>query len=204
MTILLDDVLKSLKETHGIESQIIVSKSVMFTTMLDFDRKYLRRCETFIKQNGNVLKNKTNLQSPMTDWEYILTEKHFHPLVNAICGTMAKIINREALSQLDLVGCWGAYYNKDDHALRHDHKESEWSFVYYVNAESGSSTFDIHQDFEPFRPDKSISIEAKTNKLIIFRGHTQHSVSPQKGDGPRVVIAGNFMVRKPDGWGVED
>lgn len=200
MIISLDDSLKRLKKAHNIDSQVLVSKSVMFSTMLDYDRGYLRRCETLIKQHGDDLKNKTNLQSAMTNWEYCILEPHFKPLITSIMKVFDKIIDNDALDKLELWSCWGAYYNKDDYAIRHDHKEAEWSFVYYVNVEKGSSSFDIHEDYEPFPSVASIKIKAETNKLIIFRGHTQHSVSPQKGDGERVVIAGNIYCRKPDSF----
>jgi len=200
MTISLDDALKNLKKVHNIDSHVLVSKSVMFSTMLDWDRKYLRRCETLIKQHGDDLKNKTNLQSAMTAWDYCLLEPYFNPLLNSILQKFEKIIDHSALDKLELWSCWGAYYNKDDYAIRHDHKEAEWSFVYYVNVEKGSSSFDIHEDFEPFPAPASVKIEAETNRLIIFRGHTQHSVSPQKGDGERVVIAGNIYCPKPDSF----
>ena len=198
MTISLDDNLERLEQDLGVKSYTLVSKSVMFASMLDLDRGYLRRCETLIKQHGDTLKNKTNLISPMTDWCYIIDEPHFHPLLDAIAKKFESVIDPEAMAQLELTQCWGAYYNKTDHAIRHDHKEAEWSFVYYINADKGSSTFDIHEHYEPFdAAEVTLKLEVETNKLIFFRGHVQHSVSPQKSDGERVCIAGNLQVRKP-------
>ena len=117
---------------------------------------------------------------------------------DAIAKKFESVIDPEAMAQLELTQCWGAYYNKTDHAIRHDHKEAEWSFVYYINADKGSSTFDIHEHYEPFdAAEVTLKLEVETNKLIFFRGHVQHSVSPQKSDGERVCIAGNLLVRKP-------
>ena len=116
MTISLDDNLERLEQDLGVKSYTLVSKSVMFSSMLDLDRKYLRRCETLIKQHGDVLKNKTNLIAPMTDWCYIIDEPYFHPLLDAISKKFESVIDPEAMAQLELTQCWGAYYNKTDHA----------------------------------------------------------------------------------------
>ena len=83
-----------------------------------------------------------------------------------------------------IVNTWAGIYEKGQVAIRHSHEPLYKSFCYYISAK------------EPQTPmvfdDVDITINAITDRLIIFPSDIFHSVPPCNG-GERIMIAGNVL-----------
>jgi len=160
---------------------------------LGLDDSYLRRCETFIRQEGDKINHTSNLKCNMTDWQFIMEHFWFKNFLDKL-----DIVIKQTFDlPLYLESAWGATYAENEYAAIHDHARSFWSFVYFVKAEKDSPPLEffktVHQEDnnEPI-----LSISAEKDKLILFPGAVPHGVSPNKNGAKRVVIAGNYGLRQ--------
>ena len=88
------------------------------------------------------------------------------------------------INAFEIVGCWGAHYNRGEGLVRHSHFPYAISFVYYVKTPKGFSPIIIEDE----------NIGLKEGECVFFLAHRYHSVQPNNCDG-RCVIAGNILYR---------
>ena len=90
-------------------------------------------------------------------------------------------VSDQTLYEID--ECWGAYYNKGDHTVSHQHRCAIYSFVYFVKTPTGSSPLVFTTSGK--------KIKAEEGKVVIFPGDMLHHVPKNRCDG-RMILAGNL------------
>ena len=88
------------------------------------------------------------------------------------------------INAFEIVGCWGAHYNRGEGLVRHSHFPYAISFVYYVKTPKGFSPLIIEDE----------NVDVKEGECVFFLAYNYHSVQPNNCDG-RCVIAGNILYR---------
>ena len=163
---------------------------------LGLDDSYLKRCETFIRQEGDRVNHASNLKCNMTDWQFIMEHFWFQQFLDKLNIVVKKTFNLP----LVLDSAWGATYAENEYAAIHDHARCIWSFVYFVKAEKGSPPLSFFKTITKFKneidnikqQEPILNIPAEKDKLILFPGAVPHGVYPNKSGAKRVVIAGNY------------
>ena len=123
-------------------------------------------CENSVTQDKGAL---------MTQWD-CFNVKEFQ--------VVAEYAKEQLIRPTKLVDLWGQVYRIGHHQSYHNHVHVDWAFVYYVNTPQGSSPI-------VFR-NINIRIKPITGMMIIFPGHMEHYVPPNRGDG-RSIVAGNLV-----------
>jgi uncharacterized protein (TIGR02466 family) len=104
------------------------------------------------------------------------------------------------------VQAWAMVMTDGDYAVLHDHAQSAWSVVYYVDA--GDADLEVHPDsgrlcfVDPRRAGAAIagldlfpsefSLSPRSGMLAVFPGWLQHFVHPYRGQRPRISISCNL------------
>ncbi len=83
---------------------------------------------------------------------------------------------------------WAMVMHDGDYAVEHDHAAATWSSAYYLDP--GDADLTTHPDSGRLVFDDG-AIAPTPGLLVLFPGHTRHSVAPYRGHRPRVVIAAN-------------
>ncbi len=126
---------------------------------------------------------KSNVQGKMSGWHQeskILTK--MSEWVKSIIESEHSIISTD----LKVHDLWYAKYDVGDSANPHCHHPSSWSFVYFLNSPSGSSSLVFTNSGSQVAPEEGT--------VVIFDSSVMHHVNPNQCDG-RYVIAGNVSWR---------
>jgi uncharacterized protein (TIGR02466 family) len=109
-----------------------------------------------------------------------------------------------------MLQAWATVQQRGDHVQVHDHAESHWSLVYYVDA--GDSSDPASGRISWINPigaarampglelvPTSFNCTPRSGLLVIFPGWLRHVVEPYLGRRPRIAIAANIEVRHDSG-----
>ena len=125
----------------------------------------------------------SNVNAEMTEWNTIFSQrKVFQSWLNDIIGIKFGISKGY---KLDFYEMWFARYSKGDYTKVHNHINSLYSFVFFLNSPEGSSPL-------VFTSSKT-EIEPQPGKLVLFPGCVYHHV-PKNNCKNRVVLAGNINI----------
>ena len=116
--------------------------------------------------------------SHMTDWNRI--NKH------EIVSKFIEWIEDEMDARM--VSIWGVLYGENGGIKEHNHKGSDYSFVYYINVPKNSSPL----CFPALYRDYDLPIPAKEGNVLIFDSFLRHYV-PKSNHNGRCVLSGNLM-----------
>jgi len=163
---------------------------------LDVDNKRLKE---IILTEGDKQNRKTNLKCDMTNWNLEQQYPELYQLTNQIIFKgvipyLTKVYSKEdydaapdvTAHQFLLADMWGAVYNKNDYAIKHNHGLTHTSFCYYVEAPENCSPLIFD--------DTDIEVQPKTGMLVTFNADLFHSVPISEMDKKRIVISGNFDI----------
>ncbi len=137
----------------------------------------------------------------------------------ALCDRLATYFQRVTEEAARAVGldlppyrlgltAWAMAMGPGHYATLHDHAESTWSSVYYVNAGDPAPptmpSAGVLAFVDPRRATPtahgvdlfptSFEVTPRTGRLVIFPGYLQHHVHPYLGQRPRISIAANAVV----------
>ena len=172
------------------ETQHVYKAMPVFSTILadhvEFN-KYLKQVILEHRQN-NPESTKSNVKAWHSSWGTHNENPKFMPFVELVTGAVEFIsqqyFNTKSLSY-NAINMWAMMYEESEYAKKHSHFPSEFSCVYYVDVEEGSS---------PITFEDSHTIEPQNGMLVIWQGLLQHSVPPTKGK--RMAISMNFNAVK--------
>jgi len=88
------------------------------------------------------------------------------------------------LNGFNIVGCWGAHYNKGEGLTKHNHFPYTFSFVYFVRTPQGSSIVIENEE-----------MNLKEGQCVFFLSHQYHNVESNNCDD-RCIIAGNILYER--------
>jgi len=102
---------------------------------------------------------------------------------------------------------WATVMERGHYVEVHDHAESHWSAVYYVDAgdcdDAASGRIGWINPIGPQRvlPGAQLvptrfTCTPRTGLLVVFPGWLRHSVEPYQGQRPRIVVAANIEVQR--------
>tara|TARA_R100001530_G_scaffold24626_1_gene19954 strand:+ start:223 stop:732 length:510 start_codon:yes stop_codon:yes gene_type:complete len=136
-----------------------------------------------ILERGDEQDRNTNVQADMTAWKI----PEFYGLCKDVAENHLKHLSGEIDVTWVVFSVWGANYRKGDYTRYHAHRPSTFSFCYYVKADEGASPLVFSElDYE-LHPEES--------QLVVFPSQLQHGVPSQRGEGRRMVIAGNIIAK---------
>jgi len=129
---------------------------------------------------------------------------------NFLHNLFAQSLGQVIHGHLELFNYWININGKGAFNVRHDHPQSHFSGVYYVQCpkDSGEIIFENPHGFTAFdelscykeefvnnmTQHKAISIKPTEGLLLIFPAHLQHSVAVNESDEERISIGFNVLV----------
>lgn len=118
-------------------------------------------------------------------------------LGNVICSSILPIIAQEENFKWNNWKCeeaWVNFYQKDDHADLHDHRQVDYCAVLILEEGNGNLIFSskdfVERNLKSFETPEDQRINEKKGTLICFPSRLYHSVS--KCEKERVTVAFNF------------
>lgn len=138
------------------------------------------------------------------------------PELDLLFGAMVEQV-RQVHSQVSQSGdmkvrfmlqAWATVMERGHYVHIHDHADSHWSAVYYVDAGDGDDPASGRISWiNPIGSHRSLpgvtlvpttfTCTPRTGLLAVFPGWLRHSVEPYQGQRPRVVVAANIEVQRP-------
>ncbi len=133
-------------------------------------------------------------------------------MVDAVGGIIAALAEGAGLPETEPHGfgvqAWAMVMERGGYSVLHDHAESHWSAIYYVDA--GDSDLDATPTSGQLtlvgppgvgvvlagghRLPSTFEVRPETGMLIVFPGATPHYVQPYQGSRPRVSVAANITL----------
>jgi|TARA_X000001036_G_scaffold408810_1_gene419360 hypothetical protein len=144
-----------------------------------------------IISEGDMQHDKTNLKCAMTDWYIHLKFNEIEKLTTRITDLINKQEPPGVAIDWIMDQSWGAVYNKGEGSISHSHVPYGKSFVYYVQAEEGSSPLVFDRTYVKNR---QVIIKPKTGLLVVFPSDLEHSVPDSTMQQQRVILSGNLFL----------
>jgi hypothetical protein len=131
---------------------------------------------------------RTNVNAWHSDWKTHLINQKFQPFIDTIKSCLKNHYHR-----LELSDFWFNIYEDTGSAKRHNHSPLQLSCVYFVECDEESSPLIIDNNS---LDRKTIVIQPKVGKLVVFPGYTYHSVKNNgaENNNKRTSIAFNFCL----------
>ena len=149
-------------------------------------------------------KEECNVKANRTAWDTHIKYGSVSILSHKICKIIYDFTKEEDFDvpKLEVQDCWINWYNKNHHAVPHNHT-CHLSLVYFVDVENTKASFLFHENnnFRLVRKKENSSkistvkeFHAKDGLVVMFSGNLCHSVTPNQTDKERVTLAMNFCV----------
>jgi hypothetical protein len=134
----------------------------------------------FVYKNKEYHHTYTNVIGKHTKFNFLNNNNFFHLFLKEI----KKQINLICKENFIVESSWANIYNKDDHALMHNHLGSTaFSGIIYLTNGPGPGTY---------FPEYDLTVKEKKGRFVLFHGNLLHEVKKFKYDKDRVTIAFNF------------
>ena len=91
-------------------------------------------------------------------------------------------------AKFTIANYWFQQYNYEDYHAWHNHGQSSWSCVYYVELPTDS----VKTSFKLF--EKEFSIDVKEGQLLIFPGIYMHDSKPNTSKNIKTIISFNIRT----------
>ena len=157
-----------------------------------------------IHKHTTIPEEDCNVKARRTAWD-----SHFrYPQIRSLTDELSNIIedwikkeNFEA-PKIIVKDCWINWYEKNDHAVPHDHGV-HLSLVYFVDVEDSEADFLFIKSgrYELIRKEKNEtfhnnikSVKVKNGTVLMFSGDLTHSVTPNLSNNTRITFAANYGV----------
>lgn len=148
-----------------------------------------------IRDEGGTNSHLSNVKGYMTKWRLELShddepyDQFFTFLNKSFYNSLACYMNKggrptngDLLYAIDTI--WGAIYENGDWCDSHVHPPGQLSWCYYLQVPENSPPLEFDDIGYKFYPE--------VGDLVIFPGWMNHSVAEFKGQGERIVLAGNM------------
>lgn len=158
----------------------IIQKTLFIETHLEADYQYfINNINIGIKDSPQNFT--TNVIGFMTPWNYFKENKKF--LEQIAIPTFNLLDDDEELTiRWQLGNCWGIKQCKSNYTRIHNHIQSAYSCVFYLNDNDNNLIF----------PQLDREVTPKKGKLIIFNGFLNHRTRRMIEDTERFSIAFNL------------
>lgn len=178
---------------NTIENFHIKTATRITTTTLGIPKDYKQKCIEEIYNLGDSMDQSTNVRAIMSTYKIWEESKLFDPLIHNIVLFLNKFIFGEQNKDCycDVRDCWGIVYKEGHYTDPHNHLNSDYSFVYYLECNDESSPLVF--------PDGDFHINPKNDMLVIFPSITYHFVPKQLNSEDRIVLAGNVDFHHKEG-----
>ena len=141
-----------------------------------------------INKQGDRQNCNSNVKAQMTDW-HMMDKPGFNKLkkyINDMASTISIQVMHRKIDPF-ITDMWGMKYKSEEISIPHDHWPATWSCAYYVNAPKNAPGL-----FFPEMGDQGGERQLEQGLLVMFPGHTKHSVRPMKFKGSRYVVSANI------------
>jgi hypothetical protein len=154
------------------------------TVKLGIPLNYKQRCIDEAYKIGDSMGQTTNVKGIMSSYLVFNQTKVYNKLLINIENIINSIeIFQLKDSEFQIVNAWSAIYKKDHHSIKHHHKPSFLSFVYYLQSSGNTPLIFDECNFK---------INPVDDMLVIFPSYTYHSVPPHNYQEDRICVAGNL------------
>ena len=145
-----------------------------------------------------------NVKAKRTAWDSHLRYPQIRSLTDELSNIIRYWIKKENFDAPTVIvnDCWINWYEKNDHAMPHDH-EVHLSLVYFVDVEDSGADFLFHkpgrfalirkENNETFRNNVRF-VKVKNGTVLMFNGALMHSVTPNLSNNTRITFAANYRV----------
>ena len=157
----------------------------VITTSLGIPNDYKQKCINEIYTIGDHMQQTTNVKAAMSSWYIWEQTDVLNPLLENILNLIKKLLplQDERWDYL-MDSCWAAIYKKGHYTNSHEHRPSQFSFVYYLQSSGNTPlVFD----------DCKFEVTPKDDTIVIFPSYLRHSVPKHKDKKDRICLAGNII-----------
>jgi len=131
----------------------------------------------------------------------------FAAIVEQVRQVHGAVASGEDLQLRFMLQAWATVLEHGHYSQVHDHADSHWSAVYYVDAgDSEAASSGRISWINPVGPHRelpaaqltptSFNCTPRTGLLAIFPGWLRHAVEPYQGTRPRIAVAANIEVQR--------
>jgi len=112
-----------------------------------------------------------------------LNNPKFQPLIDVVLSFCEEVSRHHFNCALryKCYNCWGMLYDREDHAVKHNHFPSTFGAVVYIDVEEGSA---------PIVFENQLTVVPTSGSLVVFPAILDHLVP--KTEGRRMVVAMNI------------
>ena len=148
----------------------------------DYKNEFIYTINKGIKQHSNF-NYKTNVKGKMTDWHTFLFDKKFHKVIGQGIDEIKKFIK---FKPAYLKEAWGIRIDKGDKTTLHDHFESLYSGILYLNKSDVVISF----------PEIDTHLKPKEGTFLFFSSLLKHGTEENMQEEPKYAIPFNFAESK--------
>jgi hypothetical protein len=138
---------------------------------------------SFIDKNQRITNTDWHMGSGLVRLYY----EHLGPVMENVCELIKQYFNYKA-SNIRIFGYWYQQYFKGDYHTWHNHENSNFSCVYYVdlNKNNPKTSFRINKN--------EFEIEINEGEVLIFPGFLEHTSKENTSDYVKTIISFNLSV----------
>lgn len=164
----------------------------IITTHLGIPQDYKKRCIQEVYKIGDQQSYTTNVKAIMSSYKVWEETKVFNPLFNRVLEIIKDLDPIQSNYHFNLVNAWSAIYKKGNHADRHHHLPSNYSWIYYLKTPPNSSPLIFN--------DINFELIIEDDLFVIFPSHLVHSVPSHSINEDRICLAGNLVWNTRDSF----
>ena len=151
---------------------------------IDIDNKYFIDKIKNCWGTENQKKEETNIKGFMTNPNFFNYDENFIKIVKKFIECVDSTIK---LRPYTLVNSWGFELKKNEFTILHNHFESPWSGVMYLNSSLQNLIF----------PDIKEEVKPEPGVFALFSGFLNHECNKNKEEHSKFGISFNMLEMKP-------
>ena len=157
-----------------------------------------------IHKHTTIPEKDCNVKAKRTAWDSHYRYPSIRSLTEELANIMEDWIKKENFDApcLRVQDCWINWYNKNNHAVPHDHGV-HLSLVYFIDVEDSGAEFLFHKvdRFALIRKENNETfhnnikyVKVKNGTVLMFNGALMQSVTPNLSNNTRITFAVNYEV----------
>ena len=151
-----------------------------------------------------------NISTKLTKGVNILNNRELYRIKGVIWNNFVDYVDNvlEINNKFYMCNSWGTIQKKDDYHPNHNHQNSVFSSVFYVQASDSSITFTVDRskimegflfeyhikNFNHFNA-LSWKVPVETGDMIIFPGELKHESQVNIDDDERMIIGSSYFLK---------
>ena len=131
----------------------------------------------------------------------------FGAVVEQVRGFQSKLSRGPPQQMRFMLQAWATVLRRGHYVQLHDHADSHWSIVHYVDAgDSDAAASGRISWLNPMGAHREVpgielapttfTFTPRSGLLVVFPGWLRHSVEPYQGERPRIAVAANIEVQR--------